>query len=107
MYETDHDIQYWLALVGQCFGGATFTIIWNLTTEIAETWFDAGQRILATSLLTIAHSFGIMLGQALTPQFIYCPEEVYLMNIVWAVPTILFSVLCLLTVSSFGTFYSK
>ena len=103
MYETDHDIQYWLALIGQCCYGVAYTIILNLTTEIAETWFDAGQRVLATSLVAIAFSFGLILGQGLTPQFIYCPEEVYLMNIVWALPTLLFSVLCLLTVSTLTT----
>ena len=93
-----HEVQYWFALIGQCFYGVTYTIIQNLTTEIAETWFDAGQRVLATSLLTIAFSFGLILGQGLTPQFIFCPEDVYLLNIVWAIPTILFSVLCLFTV---------
>ena len=96
-----HEVQYWFALIGQCFYGVTYTIIQNLTTEIAETWFDAGQRVLATSLLTIAFSFGLILGQGLTPQFIFCPEDVYLLNIVWAVPTILFSVLCLFTVSRY------
>ena len=95
-----HDTQYWFALIGQCFYGVTYTIIQNLTTELAETWFDAGQRVLATSLLTIAFSFGLILGSGLTPQFIYCPEDVYLMNIVWAIPTILFSILCLLTASN-------
>ena len=94
-----YETQYWVALIGQCFYGVTYTIIQNLTTEIAEAWFDVGERVLATSFLTIAFSFGLILGQGLTPQFILCPEDVYLLNIVWAIPTILFSLACLLTVS--------
>jgi len=94
-----YETQYWLALVGQCFYGITYTIIQNLTTEIAESWFDGGERVLATSFLTIAFSFGLLLGQGLTPLFIFCPEQVYLLNIVWAIPTILFSIACLVTVT--------
>ena len=102
-----YETQYWFALIGQCFYGVTYTIIQNLTTELAETWFDAGEMVLATSFLTIAFSFGLILGQGLTPQFIFCPEQVYLLNIVWAVPTILFSVACLLTVSKYYHHYDK
>ena len=96
-----YETQYWFALVGQCFYGVTYTIIQNLTTELAESWFDGGERVLATSFLTIAFSFGLLLGQGLTPLFVLCPEQVYLLNIVWAIPTILFSIACLVTVRIF------
>ena len=94
-----HDTQFWFALIGQCYYGVAYNVIYNVTTELAETWFDSGQRVLATSLLTIAFSFGLILGSGITPQFIYCPEDVYLMNIAWSIPTILFSILCLFTAS--------
>ena len=97
--ELGYDAQYWLALIGQCCYGVVYTIIQNLTTELSESWFDGGERVLATTFLSIAFSFGLILGQGLTPQFIFCPEDVYLLNIVWAIPTILCSIACLLTVS--------
>ena len=93
-----YEAQYWLALVGQMWYGVTYTIIQNLTTELSESWFDAGERVLATSFLTIAFSFGAILGGSITPQFVHKPEDVYLLNIVWAVPTILFSIACLIMV---------
>ena len=46
-----YETQYWFALIGQCMYGLTYTIVQNLTTELSESWFDAGQRVLGTATL--------------------------------------------------------
>ena len=64
------EVWYCLTMTGQCLSGLGVPFVSCLTTKISHHWFPDGQRIWATTCLSLACPMGIVLGQAITPLFV-------------------------------------
>ena len=64
------EVWYWLSLVGQALTGMGSPFIACVPTKISHHWFQEQQRIVATTILSLANPVGIDLGQAVTPLFV-------------------------------------
>ena len=71
---TEPNVWYWCTLVGQAITGCANPFIYCLPMKVSHHWFEEGQRPLATALMGLSHTAGLVLGQAVTPLFV---QEVY------------------------------
>ena len=73
----------------QAMTGVACPFISCIPTKVSQQWFGEEQRTLATILVGMSTSMGLVLGSAVTPLIVTSPERVPIMNIVWFVPAAL------------------
>lgn len=61
---------YAFVLVGQLMGGFAQPVFTNLCSRIASLWFSSSQRVLATTVASMANPLGIALGSVLPTIFV-------------------------------------
>lgn len=98
LYESDTysaDTAYAVLFVGQCFAGMAQPFFMNLPTMIADNWFSAEERDVATTAASLFNPLGNAVGQMLPTMFVYEQDS----GDVRGLPTLLFYelIMCLVT----------
>ena len=80
-----NDFKFYMALLGQFITGIASPMLNSVVTKISQDWFGVNERVIATTIMSLAGTCGEIAAFGLTPQLVDGPEMVPYMNILWSV----------------------
>ncbi|CAL4066994.1 unnamed protein product [Meganyctiphanes norvegica] len=96
----DINVQFYLSLLGQTIAAMAQSFLLYLSAKIAQSWFPDTQRVLATSIGSVANPLGIIVVNIVAPIIVGSyPERFPIINYVCLFPALLAETLVLLCVN--------
>ena len=96
----DANTQYYLVVIGQAFSGfGGFSS--SLISEVSDNWFDEASRVWITGMLSGSLGAGVIVCGLVTPHIVTNSDQLYLINILYFVPTIPLALTAILKVTPY------
>jgi FLVCR family MFS transporter 7 len=92
-------IRFPVGITGQAIAAIAYPFIMFLPTKVAAAWFPDNQRGMATTIGLMSNPLGVLIANVISPQLVRHPDDVLLLNVLIAVPSILVLIVALFAIT--------
>ncbi|KAF7638247.1 hypothetical protein Mgra_00002220 [Meloidogyne graminicola] len=93
-------LRFPIGIFGQAIAALAYPFIMFLPTKVAAAWFPDNQRTLATTIGVMSNPLGVLLANLISPMLVESCEQVKILNIIFAIPSIILTFVSSMAITS-------